>query len=198
MELVYHTFGVGETLGLEGKIAVVALPIVVDHKHAGREPVIHDSVGVAKNVCLILVVHQLNPGVILRTCKEECVGQETTCGKIFSLSGQIGRAEIVSGPFASHSFRSDNLAIVNLETKCFVAPHIFSLGGEEERHELVIGILCEEVERRLVLIWLVMSQAYGRTPPFSLGVAEPGKQQKQYSRVVAHNTYCTVMVVKRL
>ena len=93
VELVYHTFGVGETLGLEGKIAVVALPVVVYHQHSCREAVIDDGMRIAKDILLVLVVHQFNPGVVLRTREEERVRQQTGRREMGRLSRQICLAQ---------------------------------------------------------------------------------------------------------
>ena len=198
MELVYHTFGVGETLGLEGKIAVVTLPVVVYHQHSCREAVIDDGMRIAKDILLVLVVHQFNPGVVLRTREEERVRQQTGRRE----SGRRSRLLCLAQGRTRFDFLQRNrrtyLTVYGRENERLVAPHVFSLRREEERHELVVGILREEIESGLVLIWLVMPQPYCRTPPSGLGVADKGKQQKQYSGIAAHITYFTVTVVRRL
>ena len=75
MEFVHHCLGVGETLCFKVEIAIVALPVVVNHQDSGGKAVVDNSVGITQDVLLILVVHQFNPCVVLGHGKEQRIGQ---------------------------------------------------------------------------------------------------------------------------
>ncbi len=66
VEFVHHPFGIGKPVRTELKIAVVLLPVVVDHQYASGEAVADNAPCVFQNVLLVLVVHQLDPCVVLR------------------------------------------------------------------------------------------------------------------------------------
>ena len=65
MEPVGHCFWGGKLFGAEIKIAVVVLPIVVDHKYADGESMLYYVVGIFFYIRLVLVVHQFYPRVVL-------------------------------------------------------------------------------------------------------------------------------------
>ena len=90
MEFVYHPFGIRETLRFEIKIAVIALPVVVYHQYTCRETVVDDGMRIFENILLVLIVHQFNPGIVLRHGEEKCVGQLTVSWEILRLRGHIG------------------------------------------------------------------------------------------------------------
>jgi len=61
-----HVFRVRESVCPEIPLSVILLPIVINHQHAGWKLVVPNGLGVFQDVGLILIVQQLNPGVVLR------------------------------------------------------------------------------------------------------------------------------------
>ena len=70
VQRLHHAFGIGETPGMKLPHAVVLLPVVIDHQHAGGETVGQDVMGILANPVLTLIVDQLDPGIVLRFDKE--------------------------------------------------------------------------------------------------------------------------------
>ena len=66
MELVHHGLWIWEFVHPKIKIAVVILPVVVNHENSDGETVFDNIFRVFFNVGLVLVVHQLNPRIVLR------------------------------------------------------------------------------------------------------------------------------------
>ena len=65
MQAVYHSLGVVKLLASEIVVAIIPLPVIVNHKDACRKAVLKHMLGVVFDIRLILVIHQFNPGVIL-------------------------------------------------------------------------------------------------------------------------------------
>ena len=169
VEFVHHGFGVGETLCLEVEIAVVTLPVVVNHQYTGGEAVVDDSMGVTEDVRLVLVVHQFDPCVVLRHSKEERIGQETRSGEILRLCGKVGFTEGTARLDGSERIGRVYPAILSREYKGTIRPHIGAVRGKKERYELIVLVLRMEVESGLVGIGLISTETDGRSPPIGCG-----------------------------
>ena len=65
MQAVNHGARVGKAFAFEIEIAIITLPIIVDHQDAGGQIIVEQVAGIGQNVVLVLVVHQLYPRVVL-------------------------------------------------------------------------------------------------------------------------------------
>ena len=66
MQAIDHDTRVGKAFAFEIEIAIITLPIIVDHQDAGGQTIVEQVASIGQNVVLILVVHQLYPRVVLR------------------------------------------------------------------------------------------------------------------------------------
>ena len=82
MEFLHHSLRIRETVRTELEVAVVFLPVVVDHEDSGREAVVHNAVCILQDVCLILVVDELYPCVVLRHIEEQVRRNRAGCGEM--------------------------------------------------------------------------------------------------------------------
>ena len=165
MKFVHHGFRVGETLCLEVEIAVVALPVVVNHQDSGGEAVVDDGVCIAQDVLLILVVHQFYPCVVLGHGEEQRIGQQPRSRKILGLCGKVCLSERAARTDGGEGIGGVYLAVLGGKNKRTIRPHIRTIGRQKERYELIVLVLHMEVESRLVGIGLVSTETHGRTPP---------------------------------
>ena len=70
MQLSGHRGRIREAGDIEGPVAVVDRPAIVDHQHPGREALVDHPAGIGQHPVLArLVVRHLDPGVPLRTCE---------------------------------------------------------------------------------------------------------------------------------
>ena len=143
VQLVGHGPGIGEFLGLELEVAIVALPVVVDHEDAFGESIVDDVVGILQNVFLILVIHELDPGIVLRFFEEE-LGRGCTLSREVVLAGvQVGIAQGFTGLgyLGFLVVRLDEKRIVvQSEPKGLVAPHITSLRRQQQGRDFVVEV----------------------------------------------------------
>ena len=111
---VAHSLRIGEAARIEHPCAVVKLPCVVNHHHAGRESVVFDGLGVGENVLLVLIVLQLDPGVVLRRFNQCEIGQLAGRRKPLVTAPEIHSPEIFRGmaglEFGLGGFRTDHAA----------------------------------------------------------------------------------------
>ena len=115
VEFVHHGFRVRKTLGFEIEIAVVALPVVVNHEYTRRETVINDSMCIAEDIGLVLVVHEFDPCVVLWHGEEKGVRQRASSREILSLRCHIGIAKGGASLYLGHRDRGSEFAILDRE-----------------------------------------------------------------------------------
>jgi hypothetical protein len=70
VQLPHHRLRILEASRRELKGAVILLPVVIDHQDPRRVSVLDDGAGIGQNGLLVLVIHQLDPGVVLRMREE--------------------------------------------------------------------------------------------------------------------------------
>ena len=95
-----HRLGVGKLVLLEIPLAVILLPIVIHHQYSGGEPVVPNAPGIFQYINLVLVIHQLDPGIILRATKQQLIGHPRGAVKVTLPRMQEGLAQRPAG-FAS-------------------------------------------------------------------------------------------------
>ena len=115
VEFVHHGFRVEETLGFEVEVAIVALPIVVNHQYTRREAFINNRMCIAEDIGLVLVVHEFDPCVVLRHGEEEGVRQSACSWEILSLRCHIGIAKGSSCLYLGHWDRGSEFTILHRE-----------------------------------------------------------------------------------
>ena len=149
VQLPAHGLGVREAAGMEAPKAVVLLPGVVDHQHAGGQAVGQHGPGIGQHALLVLLVEQLHPGVVLGPGVEQGLGGRWVEGKVGLHGGQIGLAQAAAGGLELQG-RAGGLGAQHAGRKAdgkpLVAPKVAALGGKEERHGLVAALFLAQVD----------------------------------------------------
>ena len=105
VQLVSHPFRIRKPLGFEVKVTIISLPVIIYHKHPLRKSVLHSFMGIIHNVFLILIIHQLNPGIILRKRKESRFRNLSRRWKMLSRCSQQSLFQRSSGLHRLYLFR---------------------------------------------------------------------------------------------
>ena len=149
VQLADHRLGIGEAAGVEIPLAVVFLPVVVDHQHAGRQSVVHDRVGVLEHVALVLVIHQFDPRVVLRHGEQRAVRQLAVGGKEALRRVPEGVAQRPPGLAVANRIarRRDAQGLAReREAERLLAPDVPALRRDEQRRVLIPAVVAVEVD----------------------------------------------------
>ena len=145
VQCVYHCLGIREAVRAEFPVAVIFLPVVVDHQYACGEPVVDDGMGVSQNVVLVLVVGKFYPAVVDRLVEKESRRAFPGGGKVLLHFGKVGVTQVLSFPCEAEGASVDldrKSVLLGLETERSVCPDTSSLVGHEQRGCLVVEVLC--------------------------------------------------------
>ena len=152
VELVAHSLGIGEAARVELPRAVGELPGVVDHEDAGRTAVRQHRARVFEDAFLVLVVGELDPGVVLRSGEEEQGRNGAGRREMRVGGGSEGIAERCT-TLGHHDRglavvgREADLAAADLDETLACAPDGAALVGDEERCALVVVVVLAQVDR---------------------------------------------------
>jgi len=148
VQRVDHAPRIGEARGLEVEVPVVVLPVVVDHEDSLREAVFDSLAGIAHDVALVLVVHELDPGVVLRHGEEQLGGNRSRGREVGRRGGRIGVAETLSGVHGLECLVVGGEVeppLLDPEPEGVFGPDVAAFGREQQRHGLVVVVDSREI-----------------------------------------------------
>ena len=126
---------------MEVPFAVVFLPGVVDHYDSRGQAVGKDAAGVIEHALLVLVVHQLDPGIVLRLAVEFFGRKLPGGGKMCGGSGPVGIGQIVARlDHLNVPFYQERLAL-HAERKRLLAPHVAAVRQQQQRGYLIGAVI---------------------------------------------------------
>ena len=148
MQFLHHSRRVGKAAGMEAPDAVILLPGIVDHQHAGRVAVGKQRMGIVEHGLPVVVIAQLHPGVELGRDVECALRAAAVKGKM-----RLHAAEIPFPQGCAVLFQQDGRAALGAENpmvkgnrKGLLAPDRAAVAGDEERRALVAAPLAPQVD----------------------------------------------------
>ena len=170
VQTINHSFRIRKTFGFKVEIAIIFLPVVIHHEHADRKIILQYMTRIFQDILLILVIHQFDPGIILRHGKEQRIRQITGRWEMFGRSSHISILQRTARQYRLHLLIigiQTQLSILDLKRKRLVTPNIPSLRRKQKRHVLIVQVLGREVEQTQVTFKRhLRSQADCTAPPF--------------------------------
>ena len=151
MQAIDHGTRVGKAFAFEIEIAIITLPIIVNHQDAGGQTIGEQVASIGQNVVLILVVHQLYPRVVLRMREKQGVGQCPFGREMLLHECPISVAQGCALLLDAHLFvaRIDvNALPIDREFEWAIAPDGAPTIGNEHARHLVVVVLAREIEGR--------------------------------------------------
>ena len=104
VQIANHAFWVLEAIRPESPIAIAFLPVVVDHHDPRGITIVNNGFGIGTDVLFILVVDQLNPGVVLRGREQERIRDFPICRKVlFGYSSKTLSEGIPALPYVNRA-----------------------------------------------------------------------------------------------
>ena len=202
---------------MEGPLAVVFLPVVVDHQHAGRQAVVHDGVRVLEHVPLVLVIHQLDPRVVLRRGEQRAVRQFAVGGEEALRRVAVGVAQILSrlAVVKRVARRRDAQGLVfEREAERLLAPDIPALRRDEQRRVLIPAVVAVEVDvDGRDAVRHLRAERDGTAPPRFVGkqieldfrlrrvlreARRCGQQEREAEKVAHVHDSCSLLIISSL
>ena len=148
MQPGHHPLRILEAARGELPGAVILLPVVVDHQHSRRVALIDDCLGVLQHVNLILVIHQLDPGVVLRAREHQRVGEFPARREMHPADereGFLERMALPAGLDGPVLGRDRERAAAEPVCEGLLAPDVAAVARNQQRLRLVTAVVSSKV-----------------------------------------------------